>query len=199
MKDKQKDLVMQISDKELTFHLYATQLVLLTVSVILGIFLYDDITLFLKQFVWDRQILLYGVSSGIAIVLIDLALMYVLPEKYYDDGGINKRIFQNRSIVHIAFLAAVIAVCEEVLFRGVIQYHFGFIAGTIIFAIVHIRYWGNWFLIVNIILLSVWIGLIYEWTENLAVTMVMHFIIDFLLGLAIKYQAKNQEKRRDIL
>jgi uncharacterized protein len=199
MKNKQKDLVMQISDKELTFHLYATQLVLLTVSVILGIFLYDDISLFLKQFVWDRQILLYGVSSGIAIVLIDLVLMYVLPEKYYDDGGINKRIFQNRSIMHIAFLAAVIAVCEEILFRGVLQYHFGFIAGTIIFAIVHIRYWGNWFLIVNIVLLSVWIGLIYEWTDNLAVTMVMHFIIDFLLGLVIKFQATNQEKRRDVL
>ncbi|YBZ95714.1 CPBP family intramembrane metalloprotease [Bacillus sp. AK031] len=199
MKNKQKDLVMQISDKELTFHLYATQLVLLTVSVILGIFLYDDISLFLKQFAWDRQILLYGVSSGIAIVVIDLALMNILPEKYYDDGGINKRIFQNRSIIHIAFLAAVIAVCEEILFRSVIQYHFGFIAGTIIFAIVHIRYWGNWFLIVNIVLLSTWIGLIYEWTANLAVTIMMHFIIDFLLGLAIKYQAENQEKRRDVL
>jgi uncharacterized protein len=199
MRNKQKDLIKQISDRELTFHLYATQLVLLTVAVILGIFLYDDISSFFEQFVWNRQILVYGVSSGIVIVAVDLLLMRLLPEKYYDDGGINERIFRNRSVIHIAFLAAVIAVCEEILFRGVIQYHFGFIAGTAVFAIVHIRYWGNWFLILNILLLSVWIGLVYEWTANLVVTIVMHFIIDFLLGLAIKYQAENQEKRRDVL
>ncbi|WP_421379313.1 CPBP family intramembrane glutamic endopeptidase [Bacillus salacetis] len=199
MRNKQKDLIMQISDRELTFHLYATQFVLLTVAVILGIFLYDDISAFLQQFVWSRQILFYGVSSGIVIVTVDILLMRMLPEKYYDDGGINERIFQNRSVMHIAFLAAVISICEEILFRGVIQYHFGFIAGTLIFAIVHIRYWGNWFLILNILLLSIWIGLVYEWTANLGVTMVMHFIIDFLLGLVIKYQAENQEKRRDVL
>ena len=199
MKNKQKDLIMHISDKELTFHLFATQMVLLTVSIVSGIFLYDDISSFLKQFVWNRQILLFGVSSGIVIVFIDIFLMRILPENFYDDGGINKRIFQNRNVVHIAFLAAIIAICEEILFRGVIQYHFGFIAGTVVFAVVHIRYWGNWFLIINILLLSVWIGLVYEWTANLAVTMVMHFIIDFLLGLAIKYQAKNQERRRDVL
>jgi uncharacterized protein len=199
MKNKQKELVMQITDRELTFHLYATQLVLLTLAIIMGIFLYDDISDFINQFAWNRQILLFGVSSGIAIVIIDLLLMKLLPAKYYDDGGINDRIFRNRSIIHIMLLAAVISVCEELLFRGIIQYHFGFIAATLIFALVHIRYWGNWFLIINIVLLSAWIGLVYEWTANLAVTMVMHFIIDFLLGLAIKYQAENQEKRRDVI
>ena len=199
MRQKQKDLIMQISDRELTFHLYATQFGLLTVAIILGIFLYDDMSSFFNQFVWNYQILFYGVTSGIVIVVVDLLLMRLLPEKYYDDGGINKRIFRNRSVIHIAFLAGVIAVCEEILFRGVLQYHFGFIAGTVIFAVVHIRYWGNWFLILNILILSVWIGLVYEWTANLGVTMMMHFIIDFLLGLVIKYQAENQEKRRDVL
>ncbi|MGF2616905.1 CPBP family intramembrane metalloprotease [Rossellomorea vietnamensis] len=199
MKSKQKDLVMQITDRELTFHLYATQIVLLTSAIILGIFLYDDISTFINQFVWNRQILVYGAGSGMAIVLLDLLFMKVLPKKYYDDGGINERIFRNRSVMHIFFLAAVISVCEELLFRGVIQYHFGFITATVIFAVVHIRYWGNWFLVINIVLLSTWIGLVYEWTANLAVTMVMHFVIDFLLGLTIKYQAENQEKRRDVL
>lgn len=199
MRQKQKDLIMQISDRELTFHLYATQFGLLTVAIILGIFLYDDMSPFINQFVWNYQILFYGVTSGIVIVVVDLLLMRVLPEKYYDDGGINKRIFRNRSVIRIAFLAAVIAICEEILFRGVLQYHFGFIAGTVIFAVVHIRYWGNWFLILNILILSVWIGLVYEWTANLGVTMMMHFIIDFLLGLVIKYQAEIQEKRRDVL
>ncbi|EDL63609.1 hypothetical protein BSG1_19260 [Bacillus sp. SG-1] len=199
MRQKQKDLIMQISDRELTFHLYATQFGLLTVAIILGIFLYDDMSSFFNQFVWNNQILFYGVTSGIVIVVVDLLLMRLLPKKYYDDGGINQRIFRNRSVIHIAFLAAVIAICEEILFRGVLQYHFGFIVGTVIFAVVHIRYWGNWFLILNILILSVWIGLVYEWTANLGVTMMMHFIIDFLLGLVIKYQAENQEKRRDVL
>ncbi|RIW28000.1 CPBP family intramembrane metalloprotease [Bacillus salacetis] len=194
MRQNQREIIKQISDRELTFHLYATQMVLLTISIILGIFLYDDISSFLKQFVWDRQILTYGVGSGIVIAALDLLFMKVLPKKYYDDGGINERIFRDRSVFQIGVLTAVIAFCEEMLFRGVIQHHIGFLAGTIIFAVVHIRYWGNWFLILNILILSVWIGLVYEWTANLGVTMAMHFFIDFLLGLAIKYQAENREK-----
>ncbi len=117
-----------------------------------------------------------------------------LPDHYYDDGGINERIFQNRSVFHIVIISALVAFCEEVLFRGVIQTHFGLVVSSIIFALIHFRYLFNWFLFLNVVLLSFFIGYIYMITDNLSVTIFMHFLIDCLLGLTIRLKHYKIER-----
>ncbi|WP_174734045.1 CPBP family intramembrane glutamic endopeptidase [Mesobacillus harenae] len=195
MKNKYTELINQLSDRELLFHLYATQVLLVVLSLIFGFFLFNDFTEFLQLFNWnDINILLIGGSAALLIVATDLFLMKVLPEKSYDDGGLNKRIFSNKKILHIAFIAAIVALGEEIFFRGVIQTHFGLLISSTIFALVHYRYLFNWFLFLNIILLSFFIGFIYLWTENLSVTIFMHFLIDFLLGVYIKYKTPEREE-----
>ncbi|MGN7400573.1 lysostaphin resistance A-like protein [Cytobacillus praedii] len=194
MKNNYADMIKEIPAKQLLFHLYFTQLILLTISFILGIILFDNLSEFLNLFQWnDIRILLIGGVAGIAVVLLDLILMRILPASYYDDGGLNERIFCNRNIIHIAFIAAVVAFCEEVLFRGIIQTHVGLVFSSIIFAIVHYRYLFNWFLFVNIIVLSFFIGYLFLLTGNLWVTIFMHFIIDFLLGILIRNRNNKQE------
>lgn len=192
-KNRQSELIKQLTDKELLFHLYLTQLILFIVSVLLSIFLFDHFTALFELFVWkDLRIFYIGGAAGLGIVLLDIILMRVLPAHFYDDGGLNKRIFQNRSTIHIIFMTAVIALSEELLFRGVIQTHFGLLIASTIFALIHIRYLYNKFLFMNVFILSFVIGMIYEWTGNLLVTIFMHFIIDLLLGLQIKYQAAQE-------
>ena len=93
-------------------------------------------------------------------------------------------------------IAAVVAIGEEILFRGVIQTHFGLIAIELIFALVHYRYLFNWFLFVNIIALSFLIGFIYLQTENILVTIFMHFLIDFLIGCIIRYKYIKKQRNR---
>lgn len=194
MKNNYADMIKEISAKQLLFHLYFTQLILLTISFISGIILFDNLSEFLNLFqLNDSRILLIGGVAGIAVVLLDLILMKILPASYYDDGGLNERIFRNRNIFHIAFIAAVVAFCEEVLFRGIIQTHVGLVFSSIIFAIVHYRYLFNWFLFVNIIVLSFFIGYLFLLTGNLWVTIFMHFIIDFLLGILIRNRNNKQE------
>lgn len=191
-KNKQSDVIKQLSKRELTFHLYITQVIILTISIISSIFLFHDYQSFFHLFKVNSSILSLGVVSGIIIVILDLILMRVLPQHYYDDGGVNEKIFKDRSFLEILFLAAVIALSEELLFRGVIQTNFGMVIASIVFAIAHIRYWGHWFLIVNIVVLSFWMGLVYEFSDhNVVTTIVMHFIVDFLLGLSIKYNNKT--------
>jgi len=187
----QAEIIGQLSKKELTFHIIATQIVLLTISIILGIFFIKDISSFFNLFRFDSSIYVIGIPNGILVVILDLFLMKVLPQSYYDDGGINEKIFQSRSVFEIIGLTLLIAFCEEVLFRGIIQTHFGIIVGSIIFALVHIRYWGHWFLIINIVILSFWIGAVYEFSDHhLLTTITMHFIIDLFLGIAIKLRKK---------
>jgi membrane protease YdiL (CAAX protease family) len=190
-KRSQSEIIQQLTDRELNFHLITTQFALLTISVISGIFLFKDLSTFFELFRFDSSIYSMGVASGVTVVLIDMLLMKWVPEHYYHDGGINERIFKGRSFSGIFFLTLLIAFSEEILFRGIIQTHFGWIAASVIFAIVHIRYWGHWFLIVNILILSLWIGGIYQYSQdNLLTVMAMHFVIDFVSGLLIKYKKR---------
>jgi len=192
MKKNYRELINRATDKELQNSLYLTQVMILIISFILGMFLFDDLAEFMALFIWDlQQIILWGGIAGLAVVLLDLILMKLLPSHYYDDGGLNERIFRNRSISQIAFIAAIVAVPEEILFRGMIQTHFGLISASIIFAIVHYRYLFNWYLFLNVIGLSFFIGYVYLQTNNILVTIFMHFLIDFLLGCHIKQQEQE--------
>ena len=192
MKKNYRELINSATDKELQNSLYLTQVMILIISFILGMFLFDDLAEFMALFIWDlQQIILWGGIAGVAVVLLDLILMKLLPSHYYDDGGLNERIFRNRSISQIAFIAAIVAVPEEILFRGMIQTHFGLISASIIFAIVHYRYLFNWYLFLNVIGLSFFIGYVYLQTNNILVTIFMHFLIDFLLGCHIKQQEQE--------
>lgn len=191
MKDRYKETVAGLTEKELLFHLIATQILLLTISGILGMILFDSFNEFEGLFIWkDWNILLVGLTAGAAVVVMDFIFMRYLPKSYYDDGGLNERIFKNRSVVQIMLIAAMVAISEEILFRGVIQTNTGLIISSIIFAVVHYRYLFNWFLFINIILLSFLIGYIYMVTNNLVVTIVMHFFIDFILGIIIKFKTQ---------
>ncbi|MEK4668276.1 CPBP family intramembrane glutamic endopeptidase [Niallia sp. FSL R7-0271] len=187
-KQKYSQLLNTLSDKELIKHLYITQFILLIISAGLGIFVFqiEDLFTSLSLFNWNH--ILIGFALGAAVVGLDMIFMRYLPEKYHDDGGLNKRIFQNMHPAHIAIIAAVISISEEILFRGILQTNLGLLAASIIFAVIHYRYLFNWFLFVNIIFISLLIGFLYMWTGSLLATIIMHFTIDFFLGLLIRYK-----------
>ncbi|WP_251555242.1 CPBP family intramembrane glutamic endopeptidase [Neobacillus muris] len=188
MNNKYKELINSLTDRELLFHMYLTQWILLTVSFILGLILFDDFAYLNYIRLADPKIITIGLVSGIAVVLLDILLMKWLPASYYDDGGLNDRIFRTRGCFHIFMIAAIVSFSEELLFRGIIQTKAGLLLASIIFAVVHYRYLFNWYLFLNIVSLSLLIGIIYEWSGNLAVTIMMHFVIDFLLGIYIKFK-----------
>ena len=197
MKNKYIELISSLTDKQLLFHLYMTQFILFVITLFLGFILYDHFSFLQALKFNDFRIISIGVPLGVMVVIVDILLMKWLPDSYYDDGGLNIRIFRNRKVIHIAFIAAIVALSEELLFRGVIQTKVGLIIASVIFAIIHYRYLFNWFLFSNIVLLSFLIGFIYQWTNNLAITIIMHFTIDFLLGLYIKFkQTKDVDELR---
>ncbi|MBB6444734.1 CPBP family intramembrane glutamic endopeptidase [Bacillus benzoevorans] len=195
MKKNYFELIKEIPDKELLKSLYVTQILLLTIALLLGVFLFDSFQAFVDLInTADPSILLFGAGGGLAVVIVDVILMKLLPAKWYDDGGLNERIFQKRSFIEIAVIAVFVAAGEEILFRGVIQTHFGLVPASLLFALVHYRYLFQVFLFINVTGLSFFIGFIYLQTENLAVPIVMHFIIDFLLGCLIKIKYEKNKK-----
>ncbi|KON69917.1 hypothetical protein AKG34_14970 [Peribacillus butanolivorans] len=198
MKNKQAELIKQLTDKQLLYNLFLTQIILLTLAFFLGIILFNERSTFFELFIFnDLNILLFGIPAGIIVVLFDLFMMRVTPSSYQDDGGINERIFSSLSYSMIFVVALVVAISEELLFRGVLQTHLGLLWTSIIFAAVHYRYLFNWFLFLNVLVLSFFIGFLFELTNNLLVTITAHFLIDFILGVLIRRKkAKRVEQER---
>lgn len=187
MKNKQAELIKQLTDKQLLYNLFLTQIIILTISLFLGMILFEDFSAFLNLFNFnDINILLVGVPAGLLVVIFDVIMMKVTPASYQDDGGVNERIFSNLPYTMVFIVALVVAISEELLFRGVIQTHLGLLWTSMIFAAVHYRYLFNWFLFMSVLVLSFFIGFLFEWTQNILVTITAHFLIDFILGILIR-------------
>ncbi|MEN1969128.1 CPBP family intramembrane glutamic endopeptidase [Lentibacillus sp. N15] len=187
----QRDIVNQLTDEQLTKQLLLSQGFILFLSILFSYFLFDHLSEWMQLFRVDIQEIIYhGVIPGCIVVAVDMILMYLLPERYYDDGGINQRIFANRSVFGIVKLVLLIAIAEELLFRGVLQTAAGYIIASIIFTIVHVRYLKKPVLLISVLLVSFYLGYMFELTGNLLTTITAHFIIDFLTGLFIRYAKK---------
>lgn len=186
---KQSEIIKLMSDEELKKQLLLSQFIFLFIGFLLSTFLFNNLSEWLIYFNWDiNEIVYYGVVPGLIIVLIDVLLMFVFPKRYYDDGGINERVFKNQSIGYIFILSLVVAVSEELLFRGVVQTTFGYVFASVLFALVHFRYLKKPVLLISVLIVSFYIGYMFEITGNLLVTITAHFTVDFLLGLLIRFQ-----------
>lgn len=186
---KQSELIKQLTDEELRKNLIFSQLLFALIAVISSFFLFDHLLDWQMYFSWSLQdILYYGIIPGLIIVVLDLMMMKIFPASAFDDGGINERIFHKQTVSTIFILTLIIAVSEEILFRGVIQTTFGYLFASLLFAVVHVRYLKKPLLFFLIVFISLYIGYIFLITENLIVTITIHFVVDFLLGLYIRFK-----------
>ncbi|MBB5172930.1 CPBP family intramembrane glutamic endopeptidase [Texcoconibacillus texcoconensis] len=185
---KQADLVRHLSDKELLLNIYFTQFLIVIVATIASFLFTGHMFGFIEMPSWSFDMtVVFGFFFGIVVVVIELILVRFLPRSWFDDGGVNVRVFQNRSVTQIFLLSLVVAFCEELLFRGVLQEQFGLVVASLIFAVIHVRYLAKPFLFIFTIVLSFSLGLFYIVTDSLFAVIAAHFTIDFLLGLAIRF------------
>lgn len=193
-KDEKNQLILQMSYRDLLLNLVISQLFFLLLGFGLSFIFFDSLSDWLNLITFSfPEIVAYGVMPGLAVVAVDWILMKYLSEEHYDDGGINKKLFKEAPVNHIFLIALLVAVAEEILFRGVIQTVFGVYIASFLFAFVHFRYLKKPALFLSVIILSFSLGFIYKWTENLLVPIAMHFTIDFVLGLIIHREGQVQE------
>ncbi|WP_400242058.1 lysostaphin resistance A-like protein [Niallia sp. JL1B1071] len=192
-KAKYTEIINQLTDRDLLKNVYMTQFILLIMAFVLHTIVFGWNPPITKIFKYEWTDFIIGIIAGLAVVVMDIWLMNRFSAHYHDDGGVNKRVFQNRHPFHIAFIALIVAFSEELLFRGVIQSNLGLLLSCLLFAIMHYRYLFNPFLFANVVLVSIVIGVLFEVTENLWVTVIMHFLIDFLLGCIIRFNLFQKE------
>src|SRR5699024_7279433 len=158
------------------------------IVIFLIIFLFDHMTDWFDILIFNwRDIIKYGVLPAIILVIVEMILYKMLDDSHFDEGGINKKIFQGEQISCIIIIILIVAISEEVLFQEVIQTTVRYIFASSLFAIIHICYLKKPILFLLVLFISFLIGYLFLITENLLVTIVFHFLVDLLLGLYVKY------------
>lgn len=188
MKNRQAAIIASMTSKQARQQVYISQGLLLFLSVVIAWLIYGSFAFFPALFEGSaNEIIYYGLFSGIIVVAIDIFMYRTLPKRYWDDGGINEKIFRGSNIYQIIILTMFVAITEEVLFRGVLQSSIGYIATSLLFAFIHIRYLYKPVLFINVVMLSFYIGFLFEVTNNLGVTIMVHFVIDCSLALYLRF------------
>ncbi|MCM3698204.1 CPBP family intramembrane glutamic endopeptidase [Paenibacillus macerans] len=180
----------QLDDRLLLINLYLTQGLTLFIGLII-IFFQKRNPLSLLALPEHAEFLYW--SLGLAGVMFgaDFLLSRFISEESMDDGGINAKLFRGRPIWHIAVISAMVAICEELLFRGAIQHGIGVYWTSILFAAIHVRYLRHWIPTGWVFASSYGLGFIYMQTGTLWAPIVCHFLIDFVSGLVIKFRRET--------
>lgn len=195
MKKDKNQLILQMSYRTLLLNLLLSQLFFLLLGIGLSYLLFDSLTDWIGLMAWNPyELIIYGFLPGITVVLIDLFLIKAFPSKWFDDGGLNNKLFKEAPVLHIFGITLLVAIAEEVLFRGVIQTIYGIYAASFLFAMVHFRYLRKPFLFLSVLFLSFALGFVYKWTHNILVPITMHFTIDFVLGWIIHRRMNTSEQ-----
>ncbi|QKE71793.1 CPBP family intramembrane metalloprotease [Arthrobacter citreus] len=174
---------------------YSTQLVILVISIIcIAIFIGTNKFINDLHFYKNYQTYLYGFGAGFGLVIFNILLNFVIPERLLDDGGFNKRFFSSLSIPEMTVLCILIALSEELLFRGFIQAKFGLIIASVVFALVHFRYVKKPILLTVVLIESFFLGYLYLRTNNIIIVFIAHFLLDYVLGMYMKLSLESEEK-----
>ncbi|MDQ6418267.1 type II CAAX endopeptidase family protein [Paenibacillus sp. LHD-117] len=180
----------EIDDRMLLINLYATQALTLIIGIIWLLFQRQNVlNIFALQGGWDP--LWWGLGFAAAVIAVDLLISRWVPEDAADDGGVNERIFRTRAVWHIAVISLVVAICEELLFRGAIQHAIGPYWTSIVFATIHVRYLRHWIPTGLVFSISYGLGWVYEQSGTLWAPIIAHFAIDFVMGLIIRFRRES--------
>ncbi|MFC7371209.1 CPBP family intramembrane glutamic endopeptidase [Fictibacillus iocasae] len=185
--------VQHLTAKELIWNVYVSQLIFLAAAVLLSIFFELEQPWRVPQ--QDGLGFIPVVLASVACALfLSLAMKKRLVRDKWDDGGINEILFSSLSGWHIWLMAAVIAFCEEYLFRGALQPLIGITGSSLIFAFLHFRYVNKPYLLLFVVLLSLWLGVLYEYSGTIWMPFLFHFLFDAISGMLL---AKESKKNTD--
>jgi membrane protease YdiL (CAAX protease family) len=177
----------EISDRALLMNLYITQAFTVFLGIIILVFQRNNIFLDLQAFNVVK-ILLWGIGFAGVFLAVNMILSRYVPEEVSDDGGVNEKLFGNRPLWHIFVISTIVAICEELLFRGAIQHAFGAYWTSILFAAIHIRYLKHWIMTALVFGVSYGLGWIYIQTGSLWTPIIAHLVIDCVMGCIIRFR-----------
>ncbi|MEW9699028.1 lysostaphin resistance A-like protein [Paenibacillus sp. SI8] len=182
-----------LNDRALLLNLYITQLLTLIIGMIIVLFQSNNKILSIFQISGGWKIPIWGCLFAIVVLGVDVLISRWIPKEVSDDGGINEMLFGRRAIWHIVLISLIVSICEELLFRGALQYWWGPYWTSIVFAAIHIRYLQHWLMTGMVFGISYGLGWIYQQTGSLWTPIIAHFIIDVVMGCILRFSKEEEQ------
>ncbi|MFD0867749.1 MULTISPECIES: CPBP family intramembrane glutamic endopeptidase [Paenibacillus] len=180
--------ISRLDDRVILLNLYFTQLACLLLALILILFQKNNGLSSLLSITDPIQAVLWGAGFALVVLAADMLISRWVPEEVTDDGGINEKMFGRRPLWHILILCFIVAVCEELLFRGALQHWMGPYWTSILFAAIHVRYLQHWLMTGLVFCISYGLGWIFIHTGTLWTPIIAHFLIDLVMGCIIRFK-----------
>jgi membrane protease YdiL (CAAX protease family) len=183
--------ISSISTRTLLLNVYFTQMITLFFALLLY-WIQNRNPLREFNFPIPSNAWIWGCGFVVIVMVINVIITRWVPEDVSDDGGINDKIFRFLPLMHIAFLSLVVAVCEELLFRGALQYWMGPYWTSIVFALLHFRYLQHWLMTGLVFSISYGLGWIMLNTGTIWTPIIAHFLLDFIMGTIIRFRRSER-------
>lgn len=180
----------------LLINLYATQgLVLGLALVIVLVQKRSPVAVFFVEPGTLGSVLAHGIGCAALVLAADALLTRLAPRQMTDDGGLNEKLFARRPLWHLVVICLVVAVCEELLFRGALQPLIGNYWTSVLFAAIHVRYLRHWLPTLAVFAVSWGLGWILVRTGSLAAPVLAHFLIDLVNGYVLRRKSRHEKIR----
>lgn len=187
-----------INQKELIFTVIIIESLLFIFACVLGYFVRIN-PFFLIKF--DIQSLLYSVLFtlillGTSFLAINVLSKYIkffqhLKNAYNEIAPIAVTINFGGALIISVFSGF----AEEFLFRGILQSLFGIIIASIIFGLFHVSSKKTLSYGLYAIIIGFYFGLLYHFTDNLLVPIIVHCLNNFLSLFYMRYYYKKYIKK----
>lgn len=151
---------------------------------VIAILLFKFLSLPRKNFVlFSSQTFASGIIQivlfSILLVIVVLIFTAVIPKAKLDDE-INDIIIKYLSYPELAAVFLLGSICEELLFRAVIQPYLGIILTSLIFTLAHYRYFAKPYLMLQVLIMGVALGYAYKISGVFWVIVSIHFLVNFI-------------------
>ena len=137
--------------------------------------------------------LIPGLIVPLVILFVFLKLIPSMDYIYDENVRVLADIYSLQFMVGYFLVNAFM---EELLFRGVLQCTMGLFPAAIIFTAVHVSYYKKPLMMVEVFVLGLFIGFLFEMTQSLWLTTICHAVYNWILMWLIKtdrveYRASN--------
>ena len=176
----------EIPKKILLLNVVLSQAIIVGIGILLifAVFENRDLTELFSVRIDFFSIFVVILGSGLLILLQLLFHKFLAHEKLFDE--INMVLMERFSLKELFWIFLGGSIAEEFLFRGIIQTEFGILIASIVFTITHFRYHNKLYIIAEVFLMGLLLGLIYTLTKMLWVPIVCHLTVNFATAFLLK-------------
>ncbi|RNC28764.1 MAG: hypothetical protein AWM53_01205 [Candidatus Dichloromethanomonas elyunquensis] len=177
---------MPISRKLLRYNMILSLGIMLSASFLLARLITPRISILsIFQGYFTAKTVIVLVAGCILLFVLQLFFItYISRDGLKDE--INRYLMDYFSLPELFAVFFLGALSEELLFRGVIQFHLGIWISSILFAVIHFRYLRKIFLLTEVFLMGMILGCSYLLTQSLWVPICCHWSVNYITAVFIK-------------